>query len=205
MGDLYKINKALHQFLKPVGELTPDPRNPRKHKQLNLDAIKNSLDRFGQQKAIVLGAGDVVLAGNGTLEAAKALGWTHLAAVSFDNESDLEQAGFKVADNRSAELAEWEFQELAMLLKELDAGDFDISKLGWEEHELEPLLQAEWQPPPLDDDAQFEGSVKPVALSQAQRDIIERAVKKLRAARGDVKMAEGEAVAVICDQWSARG
>ena len=54
----------------PVNELVNDPNNARTHDERNLDAIRASLERFGQQKPIVINADNTVVAGNGTLAAA---------------------------------------------------------------------------------------------------------------------------------------
>lgn len=61
-----------------VADLALDPANARKHSDKNLAAIKASLTRFGQQKPIVIDSSGVVRAGNGTLAAAKALGWAEI-------------------------------------------------------------------------------------------------------------------------------
>ena len=58
-----------------IEDLHFDPANVRKHDEKNLEAIKSSLLRFGQQKPIVVDGKGIVIAGNGTLTAAKALGW----------------------------------------------------------------------------------------------------------------------------------
>ena len=63
-----------------IASLSPDPANARRHPERNLEQIKASLRRFGQQKPIVVDAANVVRAGNGTLAAAKSLGWTTIAA-----------------------------------------------------------------------------------------------------------------------------
>ena len=65
-----------------IESLSLDPSNVRKHSRRNLDAIKASLRKFGQQKPIVVDAKCIVLAGNGTLTAAKELGWTEVVARS---------------------------------------------------------------------------------------------------------------------------
>jgi ParB-like chromosome segregation protein Spo0J len=65
-----------------VEELHLDPANVRRHDAKNLDAIAASLARFGQQKPIVVSPAGVVLAGNGTLSAAKRLGWSSIRAVT---------------------------------------------------------------------------------------------------------------------------
>lgn len=64
-----------------VGSVTLDPANVRKHPVKNLEAIKGSLARFGQLKNIVVDAKGIVRAGNGTLLAARELGWTHVQVV----------------------------------------------------------------------------------------------------------------------------
>jgi site-specific DNA-methyltransferase (adenine-specific) len=115
-----------------ITELSLDPRNARKHSQRNLDAIAASLEKFGQRKPIVVHRG-VILAGNGTLEAAKTLGWTEIdvAEVPDDWDDDTAKA-YALADNRTAELAEWDESELAKQLLELVDAEWDITELGFE-------------------------------------------------------------------------
>ena len=113
-----------------------DPKNARKHSQRNLDAIAASLDKFGQRKPIVVHRG-VILAGNGTVEAAKSLGWKDIEITTVPDDWDDETAkAFALADNRSAELAEWDESELAKQLLELDDRGWDIAELGFEIPEI---------------------------------------------------------------------
>ena len=58
----------------PLDSITPDPANVRLHSDTNLDAIKGSLARFGQQKPIVVDQQGLVRAGNGTLLASSGEG-----------------------------------------------------------------------------------------------------------------------------------
>jgi ParB-like chromosome segregation protein Spo0J len=116
-----------------IGTISPDPANARKHGQRNIEAIKSSLRRFGQQKPIVVDAHGTVRAGNGTLEAARALGWTSIQIVRSDLQ-DLELTAFAIADNRTAELAEWDTEILAQLAQGDELGD-----VGFEEDELRAL------------------------------------------------------------------
>jgi len=115
-----------------IAELSLDPTNARKHSDKNLSAIAASLNKFGQRKPIVVHRG-VVLAGNGTLEAAKSLGWTEIevAEVPADWDDDTAKA-YALADNRTAELAEWDEGELAKQLLELQDADWDITELGFD-------------------------------------------------------------------------
>jgi len=61
-----------------INEIHADPANVRRHPERNLASIKASLARFGQQRPIVVDGNGVVRAGNGTLEAARQLGWTEI-------------------------------------------------------------------------------------------------------------------------------
>jgi len=80
-----------------IDSLSLDPANARLHSPRNLEAIKSSLRRFGQQKPIVVGANNVVRAGNGTLQAAKALGWKEIKIVRTKL-VDSEASAFAIAD-----------------------------------------------------------------------------------------------------------
>lgn len=109
-----------------------DDKNARKHSERNLSAIKESLSRFGQRKPIAV-RGSRVLAGNGTLQAAQSLGWTHIDVVEVPEEWDDDTAkAYALADNRTAELAEWDEGELAKQLLQLEEAEWDIEALGFE-------------------------------------------------------------------------
>lgn len=115
----------------PIDSLTPDPENARKHSPRNLEAIAGSLRKFGQRRPLVVW-GDVVIAGNGTLEAARSLGWPRVWVTRVPADWSPEQArAYALADNRTAELAEWDESVLAEQLIELDAVGFDLSEFGF--------------------------------------------------------------------------
>ena len=108
-----------------ISELKNDPANARKHSPRNLKAIRESLDVFGQQKPIVVDSRGVVIAGNGTLEAARELGWDDINVTVTDLDPAHAQA-FGIADNRTAELAEWDTDVLGQLLEGMDSDLADI-------------------------------------------------------------------------------
>ncbi len=114
-----------HERVK-CASLKPDPKNARKHSKKNLDAIKKSLGRFGQQKPIVVSASGVVLAGNGTLEAAIALGWEEIE-VTRSALKGASATAYALADNRTAELADWDDDILAEALEALRVEDESLA------------------------------------------------------------------------------
>src|SRR5262245_2348221 len=101
-----------------IATLTADPANARKHSVRNLDAIKTSLNRFGQQKPVVIDGKGQIVAGHGMVEAARALGWSHVAIVRTKLVGQ-EAAAYAIADNRIPELSEWDDTILAATLESL--------------------------------------------------------------------------------------
>ncbi len=95
----------------PLASIRLDPQNARAHNARNLATIKNSLQRFGQQKPIVITAEGMVIAGNGTLLAAQALGWKSIAVVRT-RLTGAAARGYALVDNRSGELASWDSDRL---------------------------------------------------------------------------------------------
>lgn len=123
------IAEQLRALAVPIADLVPDPANARKHGTENLTAIKASLRVYGQRKPVVVNKRNgVVEAGNGTLAAAIALKWTHVAAVYVDDDPST-AAGFAIADNRSAELADWDGEALDKLIREIETGDEDLQAM----------------------------------------------------------------------------
>ena len=133
------IVDSLKALAVSIDSLRHDAANARRHGQRNLDAIKASLAQFGQRKPIVVQRdGMIVRAGNGTLEAARELGWTEIAAVVID-EDGTTATQFAIADNRTAELAEWDNETLATLL---DGWDEETRKaVGFDPKDVQELLK----------------------------------------------------------------
>lgn len=115
-----KINPALEPLARPTASLRLDDRNARKHERRSIDTIKTSLATYGQQKPIVALTSGTVIAGNGTLEAARELGWEKIAVVTFDTEDEARARAFAVMDNRSAELSDWNNEQLLTTLQTFD-------------------------------------------------------------------------------------
>jgi ParB-like chromosome segregation protein Spo0J len=122
-----------------ITTLHEDPANLRRHPERNLDAIKASLTRFGQQKPIVVDSKNLVRAGNGTLAAARALGWKTIGVVRSELIGS-EATAFAIADNRTAELGVWDEEALAETVRSLDSEGIDIGALGFDETDLDALM-----------------------------------------------------------------
>lgn len=126
-----------------ISTLVEDPANARLHSVRNIEAIKGSLSRFGQTKPIVVARDTrVVIAGNGTLRGARELGWTEID-VSWVDFGPTDRAAYAIADNRTAELAEWDEIILAqtiVALREEEGGTALLLDTGFTEDEMRALM-----------------------------------------------------------------
>lgn len=117
-----------------IGGLTPDPKNARRHTPRNLQMIENSLQQVGFARSIVIDENDVVLAGNGVLEAAGNIGIENLRILESDgneviairrsNLTDAQKQALALFDNRTAELALWDEDVIRELSESMDLSPF---------------------------------------------------------------------------------
>lgn len=139
-----------------IADLIPDPENARNHDEKNLKAITGSLEQFGQRKPIVITSENVIVAGNGTVEAAKRLDWETITAVRVpENWTQDQIKAYALADNRTAELADWNQAVLTKQLLELDKVGIEIAKFGFEVPDipLTDVLTFEDEAPALPEEA----------------------------------------------------
>lgn len=121
-----------------LSQLVPDDKNARAHSKRNIEEVKKSLEQFGQHRAFVVQrSSNKILVGNGMYEAMRQLGWKE-ADVYFVDDDDATAVRRALADNRTAELAEWDPDVLAHLFDNFRGGA-DIP--GWSEDEIDKILQ----------------------------------------------------------------
>jgi ParB-like chromosome segregation protein Spo0J len=159
--DLSHIAEPLRPLAVCIDSLTLDPANTRHHPEKNLDGIRGSLRVYGQVKPVVVRKETgVVVAGNGTVEAARSLGWTHLAAAVVDMDAAT-AAGFSIADNRTAELATWDNDALSALLHSVSTGnDPDLDAMLAELAAQQGIVPPDFQPAGLDEQGRLDEKAK---------------------------------------------
>ena len=125
--------------LRPLDAVRPYSNNPRQ----NLDAVEavaESIRRFGFRQPIVVDADGVIVAGHTRFRAAERLGLTTVPVhVATDLTAD-EIRAYRLADNKTAELASWDTAMLSIELDALRGADIDWTLLGFDEEELAKLL-----------------------------------------------------------------
>lgn len=135
------IVEGLRPLAVLVESLVPDAANAKIHDQRSIDSIAAALVQFGQHRPLVVQKhGAVVRVGNGTLAAARKLGWTEIAAV-FVDETNVEAAARAIADNRLSELSKFDDRALGHLLASIgDEAPELLEATGFTDSEAEDLI-----------------------------------------------------------------
>jgi len=134
--------KTFDVELRPLDAITPYEGNPRINDDA-VDAVAASLTEFGFRQPIVVDANGVIIVGHTRWKAAKKLG---LAKVPVHMATDLppeKVKAYRIADNQTATLAEWDLDLLPIELKDLQQADYDLDLLGFDEEELAHLLDGD--------------------------------------------------------------
>ena len=112
-----------------VAQIKPYPHNPRKN-EAAVEPVANSIKAFGFRVPIVLDKNGVIVAGHTRLEAAKRLGLEKVPCVVADDLTPEQVKAFRLADNKTAEMALWDVEMLADELA--DISDFDMQEFGFD-------------------------------------------------------------------------
>jgi DNA modification methylase len=121
-----------------ITRLVPWPGNPRK----NTDAVRavtRSIRRFGFNVPILCDEDYNIIAGHTRLEAARALGIAFVPVIRLPLKEH-DRHAFSIADNRTAQIAEWDYVPLKQLLIEIEGKEIDLCDLGFREADLRRLF-----------------------------------------------------------------
>lgn len=137
--------------LRPLAEIKPYENNPRINDKA-VDAVARSIQEFGFRQPIVVDAEGVIVVGHTRWKAAQRLGLGQVP-VHVAQELTPEQAkAYRIADNKTGDLATWDLELLPAELAELKALDVDLSLLGFSADELSSLFDPGVKPGLTDPD-----------------------------------------------------
>jgi len=126
-----------------VDKLIPYANNSRTHSAEQIAKIASSIKEFGFNDPIAIDALNGIIAGHGRLEAAKLLGITSVPTIQLGHLSREQQKAYVLAHNRIALEAGWDHELLKIELQELKDAGFDTSQTGFEDKEIEALINPE--------------------------------------------------------------
>lgn len=124
-----------------LSEIRPYDRNPRIIPQAAVDAVAKSIAAFGFRQPIVVDGHGVILAGHTRYRAAAQLGLAEVPVVWQTDITDIQARGYRIADNKTAEIAAWDRDALDAEVRELTRmDDSTLASLGMSDWELERIL-----------------------------------------------------------------
>lgn len=116
-----------------IDDIKPYENNPRDNDDA-VDSVANSIKEFGWQQPIVVDIGGVIIAGHTRYKAAQKLGLKTVPVVVAKDLTEEQVKAYRLADNKSGELADWNFSQLNEELQGID--DLDMTKFGFDESEI---------------------------------------------------------------------
>lgn len=150
---------------KRIDDIKPYEKNPRKNDEA-VEYVANSIREFGFKVPIVIDKDGVIIAGHTRYKASKKLGLKEVPCIIADDLNEEQIKAFRLADNKVGEVAVWDNDFLKLELEELEALDFDLSLTGFEDFEIENIMQS--QEVDLDKFFEDEGETKPKEPKEIQ-------------------------------------
>lgn len=125
---------------KDINELVPYENNARINDKA-IDVVANSIQEFGFKNPCIIDKNNVLVAGHTRVEACKKLGITKVPCIVADDLTEEQIKAFRIADNSSAQIADWDMDKL---MAELETIDYDMSQYGLSEQlaEIEKIIES---------------------------------------------------------------
>jgi DNA modification methylase len=138
--------------LRPITSIRPYENNPRLN-DAAVDAVAASIRAFGFRQPIVVDEDYVIIVGHTRYKAALKLGLTEVPVHVARGLTPAQAKAYRIADNQTATIADWDDDKLAQELAQLQEMNFDLSLTGFPEDDLQRLLDAEGNAGQTDPDA----------------------------------------------------
>ncbi len=127
----------------PISRLKPSPRNARTHNEQQLTVLMASMREFGFINPVLVNEHGEIIAGHGRVEAARRLGISTVPVIRIEGLSETQIRAYRIADNRIAELAGWDYEILAIELQHIEEieVDFPIEITGFTPIEVDVVAE----------------------------------------------------------------
>jgi DNA modification methylase len=146
--------------LRDIESIKPYEQNPRLNDQA-VEAVAKSLREFGFRQAIVVDADGVIICGHTRWKAAQKLGLKQVPVHVATDLTPAQVKAYRIADNQTASLAEWDYDLLPVELKDLQGMNFDLGLLGFSDTDLTEILA------PLDNEGLTDPDAVPLPGDEA--------------------------------------
>jgi DNA modification methylase len=153
----------------PLERLRPYAANAKIHGDEQVAMIAASMAEFGWTVPVLVSGDGEVIAGHGRILAATQLGLTEAPVIVLDHLSEAQRRAYRIGDNKLTELGAWDEALLSKELQDLLSEDYDLSLIGFDDGELDRLLNL-----PLDGDSGGDSGAAPVVIPEPPRNPVSR-------------------------------
>ncbi|MBI2717227.1 MAG: site-specific DNA-methyltransferase [Rhizobiales bacterium] len=153
----------------PLDRLRPYAQNAKTHDADQVAKIAASMAEFGWTVPVLVSGDGELIAGHGRILAATQLGLTEAPVIVLDHLSEAQRRAYRIADNKLTELGGWDEALLSRELQDLLSDDYDLSLIGFEDGELDRLLNL-----PLDGEGGGDNGATPVVIPEPPRNPVSR-------------------------------
>ncbi len=202
-----------HEYkVMPADDLIPYANNSRTHSQDQVNQVASSIKEFGFTNPVLIDEDGGIIAGHGRVLAAKKLNLTEIPCIVLHGLTSAQKKAYVIADNKLALNAGWDDEMLRIEFQELQEMGFDLELTGFsldEIAELEFDSDCEIEMPELSDGDKEPFQQKTFTLHDEQAAVVDQAIDAARknplSNTGLNENGNGNALALICDQWLRRG
>lgn len=122
------MNSSISIVMRNIKDIIPYEKNPRKN-DMAVDAVVSSIKEFGFKNPVIVDKDMVIIAGHTRYKAAKKLGIEEIPCISAEDLTEEQVKAFRIADNKTAELAEWNDDLLGKEMQGII--NIDMSQFGF--------------------------------------------------------------------------
>lgn len=141
-----------------INEIIEYSGNAKEHPEWQVEQIKNSIREFGFNDPIAIDEKNIIIEGHGRHLALKELGYTEVEVIRLKHLTEEQKAAYAIANT------EFNIEKLQYELNKLEVNDFDLSVLGFEQSELDEILQEEMEELEIEDEDTDDTEVKRTKL-----------------------------------------
>lgn len=184
--------------LVPIAEIKEHPKNPNRHSKEQIEMLAKIIKGAGWRVPIgVSKLSGYIVRGHGRYLAALACGMTEVPVDFQDYETVEHEIADMLADNRIAELSDLDYQQVSNCVKEISNGQLELT--GYRDFEIQPLLQANWTPPPLCEVPPFIIHER-FAATKEQAETIRKGIKWCQS-RSKEDLTDGQCLEIIVTEY----
>ena len=131
------IKDKKHEYSeRNIKDLIPYANNSRTHSDEQINQIASSIKEFGFTNPVLIDEHGGIVAGHGRVMAANKLGIDKVPCIELNGLTDAQKKAYVIADNKLAELSEWDLESLKIEIDDLASLDFDLGVLAFSEKEM---------------------------------------------------------------------